>query len=188
MQQMKQLSKYIILFFFAINLQAQETDAIKKDSPKSKSIELYRKAFWENLPKRINWTNDYENLFSNEEQVILDSIITDFEKETSIEIGIVTIDSLKSSKDNFYDLTLHLANSWGIGKKGKDNGILIAICKGYKTIRIQNGYGIEKIMTYEETQEIIFNQIVPAFREEKYFQGTLNGLKEIIKLLKSRIK
>lgn len=184
---MKQISKYILLFFFAINLNAQNTEVIKNDSLKNKSVELFRKIFWENLPKPVSFTNDYENLYSDAEQTKLDSIITKFEKETTFEIGIVTIDTIKTSKENFNNLSLHIAQTWGIGKKDKENGILIAISKGYRRIRIEHGNGIEKIIIEKETSEIIENYFIPEFRKGEYYKGTLNGLNEIIKLLKSKL-
>lgn len=170
----------------SINLNAQNTEANKNDSLKNKSIELFRKVFWDNLPKPISWTNDYEDLYSDAEQTKLDSVITDFERETTFEIGIVTLDTLKTSKENFENLSLHFAQTWGIGKKDKDNGILIAISKGYRRIRIEHGNGIEKIITDDDTNKIIDNYFIPAFRNEDYFNGTFNGLIAIIKLLKSK--
>jgi len=93
---------------------------------------------------------------------------------------------MKTSKDKFEDLSLHIAKTWGVGKKYKDNGILIAISKGYRQIRIQNGNGIEKIITDDETKEIIDKYFIPDFKKGKYYDGTLKGLIELIKLLKSK--
>ena len=95
------VSKCILFYFFAINLYAQNTQEVKSYSLINKSIELSRKEFWDNLPKPTNWTNDYENLYSDAEQKTLDSIITEFERETTFEIGIVTIDTIKVAKENF---------------------------------------------------------------------------------------
>jgi uncharacterized protein len=184
---MRQISKYILFLFFVINLNGQNSNVIENDSLKNKSVESFRKEFWENLPNPTGWTNDYENLFSEAEKVNLDSIIREFERETTFEIGIATIDSLKTSKENFDNLSLHIAQTWGIGKKDKDNGILIAISKGHRRIRIENGNGIELIITEKETSEIIENYFIPEFRKGEYFNGTLNGLKALIKLLKSKI-
>jgi uncharacterized protein len=180
--------KYSILFFLflAINLNAQNEDVHKKDSLKAKSVELYREVFWSNLPMPLHWTNDYENLYTDIEKTRLDSIITKFERETSMEIGIVTIDTIKTSKEKFDDLSLHIAQKWGVGKKGKDNGILIAISKGYRRIRIQTGNGTEKIISDEETENIIYEYFIPAFRKDEYYKGTLNGVLEIMRLLKSK--
>lgn len=85
---MKQISKYIFLFFFAINLNAQNKEVIKNDSLKNKSVELFRKTFWENLPKPVSQTNDYENLYSDAEQTKLDNIITKFEKKRLLKLEL----------------------------------------------------------------------------------------------------
>jgi uncharacterized protein len=82
---------------------------------------------------------------------------------------------------------LHIAKTWGIGKKNKDNGILILISKGHKKIRIENGTGTEKIINEKETSEMIENYFIAEFRKNKFYDGTLNGLKAIIKLLKSKL-
>jgi uncharacterized protein len=178
--------KLIFFILLTINLNAQNDIRDKKDSLKSKIVELHRENFWRNLPKSTNWTTDFENLYSDIEQAKLDSIISNFEKKTTIEIAIVTIDTLKTSNEKFEDLSLNLAKNWGIGKSGKDNGILIAISKGYRRIRIQNGNGIEKIISDEETKAIIENYFIPAFRNNEYYIGTLKGMMEIMKLLESK--
>ena len=114
--------KLIFFLFLVFKLNAQNTEITQKDSLKTKSIELFREMYWNNLPKPVSWTNDYENLFTEIEQTKLDSIISKFEKETSIEISIVTIDTIKTSEEKFEDLTLHIAQTWRIGKAEKDNG------------------------------------------------------------------
>lgn len=180
--------KLLFLLFLAVNLNAQNTEISQKDSLKAKSIELFREIYWNNLPEPASWTNDYENLFTESEQKKLDSVIARFEKETSIEISIVTIDTIKISEEKFEDLTLHMARTWYIGKADKDNGILIGISKGYRRIRIQNGNGIEKIITDEETKNIIEKYFIPYFRKGEYYDGTFIGLGELIKLLKNKIE
>lgn len=179
--------KFIFFIFVAMNLNAQNEVIEKKDSLKEKTLEFHRKNFWKNLTKPTNWTTDFENLYTDIEQTKLDSIITNFEKKTTIEIAVVTIDTLKTSNENFEDLSLDLAKKWGIGKYGKDNGILIAISKGYRRIRIQNGNGIEKFISDEETKAIIESYFIPDFRREKYYEGTLKGLLEIIRIIESRV-
>jgi uncharacterized membrane protein YgcG len=71
---------------------------------------------------------------------------------------------------------LTIANNWGIGKKGKNNGILIGISTGLRKIRINNGYGIETKLTDTETKKIINDFILPEFEKGNYFEGTKNGL------------
>ncbi len=113
----------------------------------------------------------------------MNDLITKFEKETSAEIAIVTLDSLRATSANFDDLSLRIAKKWGIGKAGKDNGIVIAISKHYRKIRVQNGNGIEKLISDDETKFIIDNYFIPEFKNENYYSGTLNSITELMKKL-----
>jgi uncharacterized protein len=183
---MKLFIKLFSFIVFTFNLNSQNLEALENDSLK-KTIEEYRKDFWVNLPKPTNWTNDYELLFSETEENMLNNVITEFENETSFEIGIITIDTLKTSYKDFDKLTLHIANTWGVGKKDKDNGMLIAISKGHRRIRIENGNYTEKLLSDDETLQIIQKIMIPKFKEEKYFEGTLQGLIELIRTLKTKI-
>lgn len=185
---MKNIFILILIFLISINVCGQQIDnIIARDTLKEKSLAMFRQVFWDNLPKPIHWANDYEDLYSDVEQINLNKIISKFEQETTIEIAIVTIDTTKTTKDKFDDLSQHIAKTWGVGKKYKDNGVLIAISKGYRQIRIQNGNGIEKIITDDETKEIIDKYFIPDFKKGNYYDGTLIGLTELIKLLKSKI-
>ncbi|QNA46019.1 TPM domain-containing protein [Lacibacter sediminis] len=150
-------------------------------------IDTYRKGFLKILPSPSGYVNDFENLFSENEESILDSLIAAFEAATTIEIALVTLDSSATARDNFDDLTLQIANRWGVGKKAENNGILIGISKGHRRIRIQNGYGIEKILSDEETKKIIEEYFIPEFKASNFYQGTLKGLNEMMRVLKDKI-
>jgi len=126
--------------------------------------------------KPLGWVSDYEHIFTEEQVLMLDSMISKFEKETTNEIAIVTIDSSWTTKESFDSLTLAIARNWGIGKKGKNNGVLIGISIGLRKIRIQNGYGIEAKLSDAETKKIIDEVMVPEFKNGNYFEGTKNGL------------
>ncbi len=166
---------------------AQEPEPITQITDSSTyKLHKLRKQFWDSLPKPIGWTNDLENIYSPAEEMILDSIISVFEKETSIEISIVTLDSTLTSVELFNDLALHIARTWGIGKKDKDNGILICISTGHRRIRISNGYGIEQMLTDEETNALLNRYILPKFKRTQFFQGTYDGLIALIKKLKDK--
>jgi uncharacterized protein len=135
------------------------------------------------IPKPIGHVNDFEKIYSPDEIKTLDSTIIEFEKRTTIQIAIITIDTLMVDRRNFDSWTLKVMNTWGVGQKEKNNGILIGISKGYRRIRIQNGAGIVKILSNQETKEIIDKSFLPFFKDGKYFEGTVNGLQALINKL-----
>jgi len=79
--------------------------------------------------------------------------------------------------------TVELAQSWGIGQKGRDNGILIYAAMTDRKIRIETGYGIEHKVTDGHSFELIENIIKPNFRDNNYYNGldqTTSILMEIL--------
>ena len=137
----------------------------------------------DSIPKPIGRVNDFEGIFTIEQSHVLDSMLISFEKKTTIQIAIITIDTSMMKKDELDAWTLKVLNSWGVGQKNQDNGILIGISRGYRRMRIQNGYGIEKILTDKETKQIIDNDFIPFFKKAEYFEGTVNGLNALMKKL-----
>lgn len=142
----------------------------------------------DSIPKPVGYVNDFENLLTPIQEKVLDSIIRAYEKQTSIEIAVLTFDTTLIGREGLEKFALNVLNTWGIGKKEKNNGILMAISSGYRLIRIENGYGIEKIMTDEETKQIIETNILPSFKERKYYEGMLNGVNTLISTLNRKMK
>ena len=182
---MKKIILFVFLLLIAINVSGQTNE--KTESTSKQNLAISRQIFWDSIPKPLGWTNDYEAIFSDAEEEKLNNLIANFEKETTIEIGIITIDTVKTSKDKFDALSLHIARTWGVGKKGKDNGILIGLSKGYRKIRIELGNGISKVISDEEAKEIINNYFIPEFKKGNYYQGMLNGITEIMERLRVKI-
>lgn len=138
--------------------------------------------------KPIGWVNDFDQIFSTIEKLKLDSIIQQFEKETTIEIALVTLDTTEFKKKDFENFTLTLARKWGIGKKGKNNGILIAIVLGYGKIRIHNANGIVKYLSDAQTDAMLKKYLIPEFKKGNYYLGTLNLLEAMMQELRAAFK
>lgn len=139
--------------------------------------------FWDKLPEPQGWVNDFEHIFNTEQINKLERLAAGYKKKTGVEIVIVTFDTNATTADRFEELTLDMANTWGVGEKDKNNGVFIGISVGLRKIRIQNGLGIEKRMTDAQTKEIIDKFIIPSFKKGNYYQGTLSGLMKIMEHL-----
>lgn len=135
------------------------------------------------IPRPVGYVNDFEGLFTQPQVDSLDEMIHDFEKRTTIEIGVVTVDSSLTLPGNFDYFTLMTMRAWGVGKKDKNNGMLIGISRSFRKIRIQNGPAIEKILKNGETKTIIQNAFVPFFKKDQYYQGVVSGLKTLMQRL-----
>lgn len=132
------------------------------------------------IPRPIGFVNDFEHLFTAEQQDTLENMLHRFEQRTTIEIALVTIDTSLTLAPNFDLFTLKMMDAWGVGKKDKNNGILIGISRGYRRIRIQKGSGIAKALTNAGAKQIIEEAFIPFFRKDQYYAGTVNGLKALM--------
>lgn len=122
---------------------------------------------------------DYALVFSQNEKELLSSKIIKYEASSTNEICIYTIDSLPKNTKAIFHAT-NIANNLGVGKKEKDNGLLILISKYDRQLAIATGYGTEKIITDVVCQSIIDETIIPKFKETEYFIGINNALDSII--------
>jgi uncharacterized protein len=168
----KQSAKHF--FFLGISILVLTTSRSQVDTSKS--------AFY--VPEKQNkWINDIENIFSDSEQRILDSLVRSFERSTSIEIVVITFDSTYTTAENFDNFVLTIHNRWEVGKKESNNGIVIGVSRSLRKIRISNGYGIEKRMNDLETKKTIEEVIIPEFKNSNYFEGVKKGIQALIKKL-----
>ena len=172
-----------LLFIICLAIFACQPDSQSKDLIQTRK----EASLPDSLPAPIGYVNDFEGLYTKEQSAFLQKLIAEFEDATTIQIALVTIPASFTKQESFDEYTLQLARTWGVGHKDKNNGILIAISKVYRYMRIQNGYGIEKLLTNEETKRIVDDFFVPAFKEANYYSGTLNGINEIVRVLKKRM-
>lgn len=157
-----------------------------QDTLKAQRLQIYRQWFAGNLPGPVGGVNDFEGLYTDEEEHILDSMLRAFRLETGMEIVVVTLDSNACAADSFSALTLQLARRWGVGEKGKNNGILIGISRGHRKMRINNAQGITALISDAETKQIIDDHFIPSFRRDEYPAGTMKGVAALMKLLRSK--
>ena len=106
------------------------------------------------------------------------------ENKTGNEIAILTIDSLEGEILENY--SLRVARSWGIGKKDKDNGVLILIAMQERKIRIEVGYGLERTLTNNIAGSIIDNHMTYWFKRGDHSRGIMEGANAVIKVLEGR--
>ncbi|MDB5272491.1 MAG: hypothetical protein JWO58_858 [Chitinophagaceae bacterium] len=112
----------------------------------------------------------------NKELMVLEQI-------TSDQIGIVVLPSI--GKDSPKPFATALFDRFRIGQKDKDNGLLILLVMDQKRVEFETGYGLEGVLPDAICKRIELEYMVPQFKEKKYDQGILDGLRATIQLLSS---
>jgi len=129
-------------------------------------------------PPRL--VNDFTGTLSSEETGLLERKLNAYNDSTSTEIAIVMMSTLDGYPID--DYAISLGEHWGIGKKGKNNGVLIFIAKDDHQIFIPTGYGMEGAMPDGLVKRIIETDIKPAFRAGEYYEGLDKATDSIIRL------
>ena len=138
-------------------------------------------AFASDFPEPEGFVNDFANILNPETKQTLEQQLVQLEEDSSIEISVVTAQSLEGTTID--DYAVRLFENWGIGKESEDNGILLLIYPNDRIMRIEVGYGLEPLLTDSKAGRIIRNIITPEFREENYDKGVTEGVTAIIKVV-----
>jgi uncharacterized protein len=97
------------------------------------------------------------------------------------QVVVVTLPTLNGYPIEYYGY--QLGRHWGIGQKGKDNGVLLIVDAGERHVRIEVGYGLEGTLTDAQTVLIIHNVITPRFRKGDFAGGITAGTDAILSVL-----
>lgn len=136
-----------------------------------------------------NFVTDLADVLNENEEALLNNQLAQTEKETSLEIAILTVPSLDELKFKgvYHDidsLGYEVFNTWKIGKNNVDNGVLIVAAINDRVFRIEVGDGAEGALTDNNARIIAENSLVPNFRKSDYYQGLSETATNIEKLLK----
>lgn len=142
----------------------------------------------QDLPMPLSYVNDYEGIFSEKEELTLDSLISIFRMQKGFEMAVLTLDANAVPSTFFDELVLATANKWGVGDKKLNNGITIGISKSLRKIRIANGLGVEKWLSDAETKNIIDFGFIPSFKMDAFYEGTYKGLSIIMEHLEQKAR
>lgn len=117
-----------------------------------------------------NPVRDNANILEQGYEDSIRSLVIDIEKRTTAEAVVVTVSSLEGKTIEKY--AFDLFNSWGIGKKDKNNGVLFLVAPNERWCRVEVGIGLEGTITDNIAKKIIDESAIPYFKEQKYGQGS----------------
>lgn len=121
---------------------------------------------------------DEANLLSQSTRYQLAERLQQQEKISSNQIVVVTLTDLQGL--TIEEFGYQLGRHWKIGKKDKDNGVLLIVAPAERKVRIEVGYGLEGALTDAISSNIIHTKILPEFRNGDFDGGVTAGVESII--------
>lgn len=133
----------------------------------------------QDLPKKSNrLVTDYTNTLSKKETRQLEEKLVAYDRESSVQIAIVIMQTLDAHPIS--DYAFQLGEKWGIGQANTDNGALILISMEERDMWIATGYGLEATVTDALCKRIIENEMKPRFRNGDFAGGLSSASDAII--------
>ncbi len=127
--------------------------------------------------------HDLANLLGAVQIDVLEKIIQDVERQTTAQIAVVTVPSLDGRTVDDYGHDLF--NTWSIGQKEVNNGVLLLVAPNERRMRIEVGYGLEPLLTDSLCGEIRDRDIIPRFKNDDYPGGIEAGTTALANVLLS---
>ncbi len=103
------------------------------------------------------------------------------ENATTNQVVVATLTNLGGYSIETYGY--QLGRAWGIGQKGKDNGVVLIVAKKERKVRIEVGYGLEGTLTDAIASNIIHTVMLPPFRRGDFGAGIEQGARAVIQAL-----
>jgi uncharacterized protein len=170
MKKINNMNKYIILQIFILVYLTASSNAQDIPDPMQ--------------PPRM--VNDFSGLLDPGKRDNLENKLQSFYYQTSTQIYVVILDDLGGY--DIADFTFQLGEKWGVGTKEKDNGIVILLNpspdRQHGDVFIATGYGLESVIPDAIANRIVDYDMIPFFKEQKYYEGLEAATNTIIDLTK----
>jgi len=131
-----------------------------------------------NYPNYVGFVNDFAGIIDAQQERVLTEKLTNYERDTSIEIAVVTTGSLDGL--DIEGWAIGLADKWEVGKEGQDNGVIIVVAPNERDCRIEVGRGLEGDLTDLMAGRIIDKEMIPYFKEGDFGGGVLAGVDAVV--------
>jgi uncharacterized protein len=133
------------------------------------------------IPPLTMRVTDLTGTLTAAQQSELEQRLADFEARKGAQIAVLIVPS--SAPEQIEQYSIRVVEAWKLGRKGVDDGALLIIAKNDHTLRIENGYGLEGVLTDAASNRIIENTMVPLLRQGQFYAAISGGVEQMMALI-----
>lgn len=131
--------------------------------------------------KPHGYLNDFAHVVPDATARELEAELTALRERSGVEMAVVTVNSLEGGALD--DFANRLFEEWGIGRRGRNDGLLLLAAIQDRKMRIEVGYGLEAIIPDGVAGRVRDQSILPHFRKGDYGAGLLQGVRHLASLI-----
>jgi len=106
------------------------------------------------------------------------------EDRTTNQVAVLTVPTLAG--ESVEDYATRVVEAWKLGRKDRDNGVLVLVASADRRMRIEVGYGLEGTLTDAVAGRIIRNRMTPRFKANDFDGGVIDGVEAVVAVLEGR--
>lgn len=126
------------------------------------------------VPPLSRRVSDLTGTLTPAQQNVLEAALSALESDKGAQVAVLVVPT--TEPESIEQFALRVAESWKLGRKGVDDGVLLLVAKDDRTLRIEVGYGLEGALPDAVCKQIIDDFIVPRFRAGDFHGGIETGL------------
>ena len=124
---------------------------------------------------------DTVGLLKPDQRLVLESQLSDLQSTKGSQIVVLIVET--TAPETIEQYAIRAAESWKIGRKGTDDGVLMLIAVKDRAVRLEVGYGFEGAISDIVSKRIIEEIIVPQFKAGDFNRGIVEGVAAIMKVI-----
>jgi uncharacterized protein len=133
------------------------------------------------IPSLSMRVTDLTGTLTAAQQSELEQRLADFEARKGAQIAVLIVPT--TAPEEIEQYSIRVVEAWKLGRKGVDDGALMIIAKNDHRLRIENGYGLEGVLTDAASNRIINDTMVPLLRQGQYYEAISAGVDQMMKLI-----
>ena len=133
------------------------------------------------IPKLESRVTDVTGTLTAGQQAELEQKLADFEARKGAQIAVLLVPTTQPEEIEQY--SIRVAEAWKLGRKKVDDGALLILAKDDHKLRIENGYGLEGVLTDAASNRIIEDTMVPLLRQGQYYAAIGAGVDQMMALI-----
>jgi uncharacterized protein len=130
---------------------------------------------WKTL-KPEGYVSDFARVVDPRSKAALEQYCARVEQATGAQIALVTLRTLEG--EPVEDVANTIFRAWGVGQKGKNEGIMLLLAVGDRKSRLEVGYGLEPILP-DGLDGSILREMKPALRQAQYGEAMMAAAQTI---------
>ncbi|MGH8206682.1 MAG: TPM domain-containing protein [Steroidobacteraceae bacterium] len=133
------------------------------------------------IPALTARVTDLTGTLTATQQAELEQRLAAFEGRKGTQIAVLLVPT--TAPEQIEQYSIRVVDAWKLGRKNVDDGALLLIAKNDHTLRIENGYGLEGVLTDAASNRIIQDTMVPLLRQGQYFAAISAGVDQMMHLV-----